>query len=119
MLSAVSLGRGLQLEGEGLDPEAAAPKMLLPRMKRLPAKRVVHLPRGAPDPLPFSLAFDAAHALPPGQDAHLLATFHVNGAAFLLPSGAFTWPACCQGLCARQFWAEPTPKAGQSRGPEH
>ena len=77
----------MQLEGQGLEEEAAAPKALLPRMKRLPAKRVVHLPQQGPDPLPFTLSFDASHPLPPGQDGPLLATHDVSGACPCTPSG--------------------------------
>jgi hypothetical protein len=67
----------VQLEGEGLEEE---PKALLPRMKRLPAKRVVHLPREGPDPQPFSLRFEPGQALPPGQAGPLLGEFTVAGA---------------------------------------
>ena len=71
-----------QLEGAELDEEASRPKALLPRMKRLPAKRVVHLPppsEGAPDPLPFALSFEPGHPLPPGASTPELAAFEITG----------------------------------------
>ena len=77
-----------QLGGAGLDEEAARPKALLPRMKRLPAKRVVHLPtpaEGAPDPLPFTLSFNASHPLPPGASTPELAAFEITGGFVLNP----------------------------------
>jgi len=66
----------------GADAAAPAyqPKALLPFMKRLPAKRVVHLPDGAADPARFSLAFNASgHPLPPGVGGPELAEYELTG----------------------------------------
>ncbi|KAK9826508.1 hypothetical protein WJX81_008378 [Elliptochloris bilobata] len=61
------------------DP-AYRPKALLPFMKRLPARRVVHLPEGAADPVTFRLALDATErSLPPGTDAPELAEYTLSG----------------------------------------
>ena len=69
----------------GADAAAPAyqPKALLPFMKRLPAKRVVHLPDGAADPARFSLAFNASgHPLPPGVGGPELAEYELTGAQY-------------------------------------
>ncbi len=54
-------------------------KTLLPFMKKLPAKRLVHLPNTSADSLTFSLSFDDSRPLPPATDQALLATFEVSG----------------------------------------
>lgn len=61
----------LQLQGE------AAPKPLLPAAKRLPVKRVVHLPHPLPEPLEMELRF--AEGVPPGMPDALLARLSVSG----------------------------------------
>ena len=59
--------------------EAYQPKALLPFMKRVPAKRVVHLPEAAQDPVEFSLSFNESLPLPQGISTTQLANFHVTG----------------------------------------
>ena len=59
--------------------EAYQPKALLPFMKRVPAKRVVHLPEAARDPVEFSLSFNESAPLPQGISTTQLANFHVTG----------------------------------------
>lgn len=55
----------------------AAPKTLVPAMKRMPTKRGVHLQNQTADAIPFSLAFDNA----PGEERE-------DGRAVLLGSAA-------------------------------
>lgn len=75
--------RHLQLDREGssgdFEEEAYQPKALLPFMKRVPAKRVVHLPDQAKDPLSFNLAYNASWPLPSGINNPVLAAFDVTG----------------------------------------
>ena len=56
-------------------------RTLLPHMKRLPAKRVVHLPNFTADPFSVSLQFNAsdAHPLPPSIHSENYAVFEVSG----------------------------------------
>lgn len=61
-------------------------KTLLPFMKKLPAKRLVHLPNTSADSLTFTLSFDDSRPLPPATDKPLFATFQV--------SGGHPWPPC-------------------------
>ena len=61
------------------EDEAYQPKALLPFMKRVPAKRVVHLPEAARDPVEFSLSFNESLPLPQGISTTQLANFHVTG----------------------------------------
>ena len=63
-----------EFEGESYQPKA-----LLPFMKRVPAKRVVHLPEAARDPVEFSLSFNESLPLPQGISTTQLANFHVTG----------------------------------------
>ena len=48
-------------------------------MKRVPAKRVVHLPEAARDPVEFSLSFNESLPLPQGISSTQLANYHVTG----------------------------------------
>ena len=59
--------------------EAYQPKALMPFMKRVPAKRVVHLPEAARDPVEFSLSFNESLPLPQGISSTQLANYHVTG----------------------------------------
>ena len=70
-------------EGGDVDESAYGVKGLLPFMKRLPAKRVVHLPRDAAGTLRFRLLHDLEHPLPPGVDDAEFAVFDVSGAGSL------------------------------------
>lgn len=74
----------MQLENEGggagLEEGEYRPKALLPFMTRVPAKRVVHLPETATDPLSFSLSYNASSPLPPGIASPLLAQYDISGA---------------------------------------
>ena len=56
-------------------------RSLLPCMKKLPIKRVVHLTNVTASPVRFSLSYNTTthHGLPPGVDAPELATFEVTG----------------------------------------
>ena len=72
----VQLEKTDEQEFEG---EAYQPKALLPFMKRVPAKRVVHLPEAARDPVEFSLSFNESLPLPQGISTTQLANFHVTG----------------------------------------
>lgn len=64
------------------EPEAYAPKALMPFMKRVPAKRVVYLPEVARDPVEFAIAFNESLPLPRGISSTQLASCHVTGEAF-------------------------------------
>ena len=54
---------------------------LLPYMKKLPIKRVVHLNNVTASPIRMSLAYNTSthHGLPPGVEAPELASFEVTG----------------------------------------
>ncbi len=72
----------LQLERtdeQDFEAEAYQPKALMPFMKRVPAKRVVHLPEAARDPVEFSLSFNESLPLPQGISSTQLANYHVTG----------------------------------------
>ncbi|CAL5229767.1 g13152 [Coccomyxa viridis] len=64
---------------QDFEAEAYQPKALLPFMKRVPAKRVVHLPEAARDPVEFSLSFNESLPLPQGISSTQLANYHVTG----------------------------------------
>ena len=68
-------------KGEKSLPEATwQPKDLLPRLKRLPAKRMLAVPNVTSDSLDFRLFFDgSAAALPPGFGSPDLASYTVSG----------------------------------------
>ena len=68
-------------KGEKLLPEATwQPKDLLPRLKRLPAKRMLAVPNITTDSLDFRLFFDDSEGpLPPGFSSPELGTFSVSG----------------------------------------
>lgn len=68
-------------EEQEFEQEAYQPKALLPFMKRVPAKRVVHLPEAARDPVEFSLSFNESLLLPQGIANTQLANYHVTGEA--------------------------------------
>ena len=73
---------GVQLERtdeQEFEAEAYQPKALMPFMKRVPAKRVVHLPEAARDPVEFSIAFNESLPLPQGISSTQLASYHVTG----------------------------------------
>lgn len=72
----VQLEKTDEQEYEG---EAYQPKALLPFMKRLPAKRVAHLPEAARDPVEFSLSLNESLPLPQGISTTQLANYHVTG----------------------------------------
>ena len=78
-------------KGEKSLPEATwQPKDLLPRLKKLPAKRMLAVPNITSDALDFRLFFDdSAAALPPGFSSPELATFTVSGALRLLQGVAY------------------------------
>ena len=63
--------------------QAAAfkPKTLLPYMKRVPVKRVVHLPNVTADPIHFSLHYNISQGmpLPPGAASAEMASFTLTG----------------------------------------
>ena len=87
----------LKPKGEKSLPEATwQPKDLLPRLKKLPAKRMLAVPNITSDALDFRLFFDdSATALPPGFSSPELATFTV--------SGGLRWLTCLFGkLRSRQ-----------------
>ncbi|KAK9811690.1 hypothetical protein WJX72_008444 [[Myrmecia] bisecta] len=65
------------------------PKSLLPFLKRLPAKRVVHLPNATSDRIAFTLAYDTDSdspngQLPPGVDSPIIGIFELSGVADVL-----------------------------------
>ncbi|EIE21504.1 HSP70-domain-containing protein [Coccomyxa subellipsoidea C-169] len=55
------------------------PKSLLPFMKRIPARRMVHLPEQAVDPLSFTLSYNSSYPLPSGIPSPVLAQYDVTG----------------------------------------
>ncbi len=73
-----------QLEKEGgtadLEEAEYKPKPLLPFMKRIPARRVVHLPEEAADPVSFTLSYNSSYPLPSGITSPILAQFDITGA---------------------------------------
>ncbi len=74
-----------QLEREGgasnLEETEYKPKSLLPFMKRIPARRVVHLPEQAVDPLSFTLSYNSSYPLPSGIPSPVLSQYDVTGAS--------------------------------------
>ena len=58
------------------------PKDLLPRLKRLPSKRLLHVPNVTGDALDFRLFFEPDTQLPPGFSKPDLGTWTVSGAPF-------------------------------------
>ena len=76
-------------KGERGLPEATwQPKDLLPRLKRLPAKRMLAVPNVTSDSLDFRLFFDgSAAALPPGFSSPELAAYTVSGGRSSSPGG--------------------------------
>ena len=54
---------------------------LLPYMKKLPIKRIVHLNNISASPIRISLSYNTSthHGLPPGVDSPKLASFEVTG----------------------------------------
>lgn len=56
-------------------------KTLLPYMKRVPVKRVVHLPNITADPIHFSLQYNLSQGmpLPPGAPSEDMASFTLTG----------------------------------------
>jgi hypoxia up-regulated 1 len=83
-MTSLSSGLAVQLDREGttgdLEEEAFQPKALLPFMKKVPAKRVVHLPDHARDPVSFTLSYNTSRTLPAGVASPVLAAFEVTGA---------------------------------------
>lgn len=73
----------LQLENEGgaagLEEAEYKPKQLLPFMKRIPARRLVHLPEQAADPLSFTLSYNSSYPLPSGIASPVLAQYDITG----------------------------------------
>ena len=63
-----------------MEEDALAPKQLLPFMKKLPAKRVVHLPDQAKEPLRFSLSYNSSWPRPSGLETATIANFDITGA---------------------------------------
>lgn len=84
MLSASENLCALQLENEGgaagLEEAEYKPKQLLPFMKRIPARRLVHLPEQAADPLSFTLSYNSSYPLPSGIATPVLAQYDITGA---------------------------------------
>ena len=79
----------VQPKGKSALPESAwQPKDLLPRLKRLPSKRLLHMPNVTQDALDFRLFFDPGADPPPGCSSPELGTWTVSGA---LPCPAH-WP---------------------------
>ncbi|CAL8469535.1 g9076 [Coccomyxa elongata] len=72
-----------QLEKDGgtadLEEAEYKPKPLLPFMKRIPARRVVHLPEEAADPVSFTLSYNSSFPLPSGSALPILAQFDITG----------------------------------------
>jgi hypoxia up-regulated 1 len=60
---------------------AGSQRNLLPYMKKLPIKRVVHLSNVTGSPIKISLSYNASthHGLPPGVDEPKLAAFEISG----------------------------------------
>lgn len=60
---------------------AFKPRTLLPYMKRVPVKRVVHLPNVTADPIHFSLHYNLSQGmpLPPGAASAEMASFTLTG----------------------------------------
>ena len=56
-------------------------KAVLPFMKKVPVKRVVHLPNITSDPINFSLQYNTSqgHPLPPGAASRQMAEYVVTG----------------------------------------
>ena len=56
-------------------------KAVLPFMKKVPVKRVVHLPNITSDPIKFSLQYNTSqgHPLPPGAASKQMAEYVVSG----------------------------------------
>ncbi len=72
------------------------PRVLLPHLKKLPAKRVVNLPNITDDPLRLTLSFDAAAGgLPPGYTGPLMARYEVRPRAH---PRAFHWSIVTQAI---------------------
>lgn len=68
-------------KGKSALPETTwQPKDLLPRLKKLPSKRLLHVPNATVDALDFKLFFDPAGELPPGYSKPELGTWTVSGA---------------------------------------
>lgn len=63
------------------DGDLFKPRSLLPYMKRLPVKRVVHLANFTADPFKISLFFNTSegHSLPSGTDTEDYGTYEVSG----------------------------------------
>ncbi|KAL6750263.1 Hsp70 protein-domain-containing protein [Haematococcus lacustris] len=70
-------------EAEGAEASAQQPeeRALLPSLKKLPVKRVVHWTNLSSDPLRLTLLYNTstAYGLPPGAASPLLATLNVTG----------------------------------------
>lgn len=66
---------------EGEEEAAFKPKTLLPFMKRVPVKRVVHLPNITADPIKFSLKYNMSQgaSLPPGAASDEMASYTLTG----------------------------------------
>lgn len=66
---------------EGEQDTAFKPKTLLPYMKRVPIKRVVHLPNVTADPIKFSLQYNISQGspLPPGAASREMASYTLTG----------------------------------------
>lgn len=66
---------------EGEREGAFKPKTLLAYMKRVPVKRVVHLPNVTADPIKFSLLYNLSQGspLPPGAPSEKLASYTLTG----------------------------------------
>jgi len=86
-------------QGEG---EAAfKDKAVLPFMKKLPIKRVVHLPNITADPIKFSLQYNTSQGspLPPGVSSAEMAHFVMTGVDSTLSkyntTGISVIAACC------------------------
>lgn len=70
---------------KGEEEAAFKPKTLLPFMKRVPVKRVVHLPNITGDPIKFSLQYNMSQgaSLPPGAASDEMASYTLTGDTLL------------------------------------
>lgn len=87
-VKALNVFTEMQLErtdDQEFEAEAYQPKALMPFMKRVPAKRVVHLPEAARDPVEFSLSFNESMPLPQGISSTQLGNYHVTGVLLSRP----------------------------------